>query len=115
MTDPARESARDLPIGARKVSRGALGRKLEALTRVVRKPIPAEELAAAERILACLVARAFAVDHSQLLASPACPPGEAAPAQGPELPRADHTTSGPSSAARADAVAPAAKDGGPEH
>jgi hypothetical protein len=61
--------------------------------------MPADELAAAERLLARLVARAYAADHPGLF-------GKDVEPEGP--------VSGPSSAARADAVAPAARGDGPE-
>ena len=61
----------------------------------------AEQWAAVKQRLARIVAQAYATDHPEL-----CP----SRSQG----NAVHHTSGPSSAARADAVAPAARDGGPE-
>lgn len=75
----------------------------------------AAESAAAERILARLVSRAYAASHSHLFGRPISQSCAATPAAGIQPHGADHTISGPSSAARADAVAPAAKDGGPEH
>ena len=73
--------------------------------KIVRKisPVPADEtdVRRAEVILARLIARAYAADHPELF--------------GPHLSGVlENEKSGPSPAARADAVAPAARGGGPE-
>lgn len=62
---------------------------------------PPSEIAAAERVLARLIARAFARDHPYLFR----PSGAAL---------AEHETSGPPAAAAAVAGAPPANVGGPE-
>jgi hypothetical protein len=67
---------------------------------VTATPSPSE-IAAAERVLARLIARAFARDHPHLFT----PPGAAL---------AEHETSGPPAAAAAVAGAPPANAGGPE-
>jgi hypothetical protein len=59
--------------------------------------MPTADLEAAERVLARLIARAYAADHPELFAA-----------------QQETATSGPSPAARADAVAPAARGDGLE-
>ena len=77
------------------------GRELSVRRVLSPQPMAAVDLEAAERLLAQLVARAFAADHPALFA----PPEHGALAV---------ETSGPSPAARADAGAPPARGGGPE-
>ena len=65
------------------------------------KPMPAEEFAAAERMLARLIARAYAADHPKLF-HPAVTPSES------------RQSSGPPAAAAAVGSAPLPSAGGPE-
>jgi len=79
----------------------AAGKRFTVRTSISQEPMPVEDWHAAERVLAKLIARAYAADHPELF--------------GPHLDRAfSKEISGSSSTARADAVAPAARDGGPE-
>ena len=76
-------------------------RQLTITCRIAAEPISPGEWEAAERLLAELIARAYAADHPELF--------------GPCLSEVlENEKSGPSPAARADAVAPAARGGGPE-
>ena len=75
--------------------------RFTVIARIAAEPLPAAEWDAAERLLAELIARAYAADHPELF--------------GPRLSEVvENEKSGPSPAARADAVAPAARGGGPE-
>jgi len=76
-------------------------KKLSIKRTVSQEGVSVWELRSAEAILAKLVARAYAADHPELFGGNTFVP-------------ADISVSGLPSAARAEAVAPAARDGSPE-
>jgi len=75
--------------------------RFRIVRRVAPEPMPAEEWQAAERLLARLIARAYAADHPELFRLAAGASDKA-------------TLTGPSAAARAEAATPAARGGGPK-